>query len=171
MRDDRQAGSPNGGSSPQPVDSTRERGSDSSARGEDARGEGRGYRGFRDLKAMWRATLLGRCPNCGEGHMFESLYSLHDTCPVCDVCFERDTGSWLGALVMTYVAAILSLLLLSVILVPRYGLYEGFGLTLAGAAIATVLLIYRPAKAWWVWWMWAAGFVYGDDERSEDRKG
>ncbi len=135
------------------------------------RSDGRGYGRFKDFGAMWRATLLGRCPNCGEGQMFENLYALHETCPVCGVRFERDPGSWLGALVMTYGAAIVALLVFSVILIPRYGLFEGFGLTLAGAAIGTVLLIYRPAKGWWVWWMWAAGIVYRDDDRSADRKG
>lgn len=103
--------------------------------------------------------------------MFRSLYALHDTCPNCNVRYERDTGSWLGALVMAYVAAIIVLVLLSLLLIPRYGLFEGFGLTLAGAAILTVLVIYRPAKGWWTWWMWAAGFVYRDGESSNDRKG
>lgn len=132
---------------------------------------GRGYDRFRDIGAMLRATFLGRCPNCGEGRMFASLYGLHETCPVCGVRFERDTGSWLGALVMAYVVTILVLIAASIFLISRYGLFEGFGLTLAGTAIATVLLIYRPAKGWWTWWMWAAGFVYRDDDRSESRKG
>ena len=103
--------------------------------------------------------------------MFRNVYALHETCPNCHVRFERDTGSWLGALVMTYAAAVVVLVLLSVVLIPRYGLFEGFGLTLGGSAIVTVLVIYRPAKGWWVWWMWAAGFVYRDGDRSKDRKG
>ena len=130
-----------------------------------------GYRRFGDIGAMARATLLGSCPNCGKAGMFRNLYGLHETCPACGVRFERDTGSWLGALVMTYGAAILVLLGLSLWIIPRWGLFQGFGLTLAGAAIATVLIVYRPAKGWWIWWMWAAGFVYRDDDRSSDRKG
>lgn len=131
----------------------------------------RGYDRFRDMGAMARATCFGRCPNCGQATMFRNLYAVHETCPACGVRFERDTGSWLGALVMTYGAAIVVLVLLSLLLIPRFGLFEGFGLTLAGAAIATVLLVYRPAKGWWIWWMWAAGFVYRDDDRSGSRKG
>lgn len=139
---------------------------------ESERPEGpRGYERFGDLRAMARATFLGRCPECDRGRMFRNLYALHETCPVCGVRFERDTGSWLGALVMTYGAAIVVLVVLSLVLIPRYGLFEGFGLVLAGAAIATVLLVYRPAKGWWIWWMWAAGFVYRDDDRSSARKG
>ena len=139
---------------------------------EDARGaHDRGYRRFGDLGAMTRATFLGRCPNCGNANMFRNLYALHETCPSCGVRFERDTGSWLGALVMTYGAAILVLVGLSIWMIPRWGLFEGFGLSLAGAAVLTVLVAYRPAKGWWLWWMWAAGFVYRDDDRSTDRKG
>ena len=130
-----------------------------------------GYARFRDVGAMVDATFLGRCPECRDASMFRNLYALHETCPNCGVRFERDTGSWLGALVMTYGAAVVVLVLLSLVLIPRYGLFEGFGLTLAGAAVVTVLVIYRPAKGWWVWWMWAAGFVYRDGERSRDRKG
>ena len=130
-----------------------------------------GYRRFGDLRSMTRATLAGRCPNCGDASMFRNLYALHPTCPSCGVRFERDTGSWLGALVMTYGAAILVLVGLSIWMIPRWGLFEGFGLTLAGAAVLTVLVFYRPAKGWWIWWMWAAGFVYRDDDRSADRKG
>lgn len=134
-------------------------------------GSAAGYGRFRDVGAMARATFFGRCPECGEGRMFRDAYALHETCPVCGVRFERDTGSWLGALVMTYGVAILVLVAVSIALISSYGLFRGFGLTLAGVAIATVLLVYRPAKGWWTWWMWAAGFVYRDDERPERRKG
>lgn len=119
-------------------------------------------RRFRTWGAMLRATLFGICPACGRGRMFRGLYALHDTCPVCAVRFERDSGSWLGASVMTYGAAIVVLLLLGLLLVPRYGLFPGLEWILVGAAVVSVLLSYRPLKGWWVWWMWAAGFVERD---------
>ncbi|MDZ7799183.1 MAG: DUF983 domain-containing protein [Trueperaceae bacterium] len=94
--------------------------------------------------------------------MFRSLYAVKATCEVCGVRFERDSGSGLGAMVMAYAAAIIVLLALSLALLPRYGLFEGFAFVLAGAAVAAVLLVYRPAKGWFVWWMWMAGFVRRD---------
>jgi hypothetical protein len=94
--------------------------------------------------------------------MFRNLYALHATCPVCSVRFERDSGSWLGASVMTYGAAVVVLLLLGLLLIPRYGLFPGLEWVMVGGAVAAVLLTYRPLKGWWVWWMWAAGFVVHD---------
>lgn len=94
--------------------------------------------------------------------MFRSLYALHRTCPVCRVRFERDSGSWLGASVMTYGVAIVLLLLFALLLIPRYGLFPGLEWALVGVAVLSVLLTYRPLKGWWVWWMWAAGFVVPD---------
>ena len=128
-------------------------------------------RGFGTPARMLEATFLGRCPECREGAMFSGLYGLHDTCPVCGVRFERDKGSWLGAMVMAYGAAIVVLLALAFAVIPSYGLFEGFGLLMVGVAVATVALVYRPAKGWFVWWMWAAGFVYRDDEPPDRRRG
>ncbi len=120
---------------------------------------------------MLEATFLGRCPECRDGAMFRGPYGLRDVCPTCGVRFERDNGSWLGASVMTYGAAIVVLLGLTFALVPRYGFFEGLGVLLVAVGVVTVALVYRPAKAWFVWWMWAAGFVYRDDEPPEERRG
>lgn len=128
-------------------------------------------RSFATPGRMLAATFLGRCPECGEGAMFAGPYGLKETCPVCGVRFERDGGSWMGASVMAYGAAIVVLLALGFALVPRWGFFEGLGLLLVGVAVATVALLYRPAKGWFVWWMWAAGFVYRDDEPLERRRG
>lgn len=119
-------------------------------------------RALRAIRTMLASTFLGRCPNCQEASMFRSPYGVRETCPVCGVRFERDGGSWLGAMVMSYGAAIVALLLLAWILIPRYGLFEGFAFVLAGGAVLAVLLTYRPAKGWFVWWMWTAGFVVPD---------
>lgn len=120
---------------------------------------------------MLAATFRGRCPECGQGAMFAGPYGLKETCPVCGVRFERDKGSWLGASVMAYGAAVVALLALSLSLVPRFGFFEGLGLLLVAVAVVTVALVYRPAKGWFVWWMWAAGFVYRDDEPPQRRRG
>lgn len=128
-------------------------------------------RRFGDLGRMLDATLRGRCPNCRRGAMFRSFYALHERCPACGVRLERDSGSWLGAAVMAYGAAVLAVLALALLLIPRYGLFEGLGPVLVGAALLAVLLVYRPAKGWWLWWLWAAGFVYRDDTPPQRRRG
>lgn len=96
--------------------------------------------------------------------MFEGPYRLARVCAGCGVRFERDTGSWLGASVLCYIVAIVVLAAEAAVLLPRYGLFRGIEWVGVGSGVAAVVLSYRPAKGWWVWWMWAAGFVTRDEE-------
>lgn len=118
---------------------------------------------------MFRA-MAGRCPACGEGGVFVSLYGVRPTCRRCGVRFERDVGSWLGALVVAYVVAIVVVAAVAAVLIAFFGLFRGLEWVLIGTAFVTVALSYRPAKGWWLWWMWAAGFVTrdGEDEHALD---
>jgi uncharacterized protein (DUF983 family) len=113
------------------------------------------------------AATTGRCPACREGAAFRGVYALKAQCPSCGVRFERDTGSWLGAAVIAYAFAILVVVVLGIVLVRRAGLFVGIEWWLVGAALATVLLVYRPVKGWWLWCMWAAGWVHRDREDPE----
>lgn len=119
---------------------------------------------FRDVVGMVRTTLTGRCPACNEAGIFASVYTLHELCPACHVRFERDPGSFLGSLAVAYGLTILALATTSVVMLVRFGAFPGLMWVLIGLAAAYVLLLYRLAKAWWTWWMYAAGFVYRDDE-------
>lgn len=116
-----------------------------------------------DFGAMWRATL-GRCPNCGGHGVFTSYWGVGDTCPSCGVRFERESGAWLGAWVMAYTVAILLLVIEALVLIFTFGLFPGLEWVLVGSGILFVLLMYRPVKGWWLWWMWAAGFIHKDGE-------
>lgn len=122
-----------------------------------------------DFRAMWRATR-GRCPNCGSKGIFTSFWGLADACPNCGVRFDRESGTWLGAWVLTYTVAVLLLVIEALLLIFRYGLFQGLEWVLAASGILMVVLLYRPVKGWWLWWMWAAGFVTKDgvDEARRD---
>ena len=114
---------------------------------------------------MLRTTLQGRCPACGQASVFAGAYRLKATCPSCGVRFERDPGHFLGALAVAYGLGVLAVAALAVVLVQRFGLFAGLEWVLIAGAAVIVPLLYRPAKAWWLWWTWAAGFVYRDDDR------
>jgi len=116
-----------------------------------------------DFGAMWRATT-GRCPNCGVGKVFSSFWGVVDKCPNCEVRFERQSGAWLGAWVMAYTVAILLLAIEAGILIFAFGLFQGLEWVLVVSGILFVVLLYRPIKGWWLWWLWAAGFVHRDGE-------
>src|SRR5215471_16779229 len=47
--------------------------------------------------------LLLRCPHCGRGHMFESLFRMRRECPVCGLVFERAAGEVTGGMVINFV--------------------------------------------------------------------
>ena len=34
------------------------------------------------VQALWRG-FIGRCPQCGEGHLFRAFLKVNDYCPVC----------------------------------------------------------------------------------------
>lgn len=116
---------------------------------------------WRDMRALWSA-VLGRCPNCHEGQMFETLWGVRDTCPECGVRFERESGAWLGAWVFTYTAVIVLLGVEALLLILAYGLFPGLEWVLVGSGILAVIVLYRPVKGWWFWVMWALGLVNTD---------
>lgn len=70
-----------------------------------------------------RATGLGGilrqfCPRCGRGKIFgTSIFrlfpKLNERCPVCGLKFEREEGYFLGAMVVSYILAILMIPLLA----------------------------------------------------------
>lgn len=115
-----------------------------------------------DRRAMLRSTF-GRCPNCGGAGLFEGLYKVRETCPSCGVRFERDSGAWLGAMVVAYTLAVVAVVLVAAITIVQWGLYQGLEWVLVGTGVMSVLLLYRPVKGFWVWSMWAAGLVMTDD--------
>ena len=110
----------------------------------------------------------GGCPACGGPGAFRGPYALHERCAHCLVRFERDAGSWLGAAVIAYALAIVACALTAWWIVTRAGgLGVGLEWWLVATAVATVLLVYRPVKGWWLWCMWAAGWVHRDGEDPE----
>lgn len=123
------------------------------------------WRRWRDLSGAWGA-MTGTCPNCRQGRIFKSLWAARPTCEVCGVRFERDSGSWLGAMVIVYAVTVVLLLALAAILIVRWGLFEGLELVLVGAGILFTVLLYRPSKGLWIWWLWGAGFLTTDAEQA-----
>ena len=112
-------------------------------------------------------AVAGRCPACGAPGAFEGAYRLRSRCARCGVVFERDGGTWLGAAALAYALAVVAMGLFAWATVPGRGLYAGLEYGLVGVAVATVVLVYRPVKGWWLWATWAAGWVHRDGEDPE----
>lgn len=53
------------------------------------------------FRRIGRALRL-RCPRCGEGRLFASLFRMHKSCDVCGLDFLREPGFYLGSIYVNY---------------------------------------------------------------------
>ncbi|MBZ5682337.1 MAG: DUF983 domain-containing protein [Acidobacteriia bacterium] len=64
--------------------------------------------------------LQQRCPRCRTGRIFrKSLFlfpGMHESCPACDLKFEREPGYFLGAMYIGYGLALATIAILSFLL-------------------------------------------------------
>jgi uncharacterized protein (DUF983 family) len=58
--------------------------------------------GLRALAGLLLAMLRQRCPRCHKGRMFRGIITANDPCPVCGLIFQREEGSYLGAMYVSY---------------------------------------------------------------------
>ncbi len=98
--------------------------------------------------------MLGRrCPECGEGHIFQSLWTMNERCPVCGLLFGRgEPGYFTGAMYFSYALAIPLISLLTLIewlLLPTWTLFR---LVLLATAICTPLIpwIWQYSRVIWI---------------------
>ncbi len=98
-----------------------------------------------------RASGLGGilrqlCPRCGQGKIFRtSIFRLfprlNERCPICGLRFEREEGYFLGAMVVSYILAIMMIPLLAAVIwvITRWSLNR--------VVIASILLFIPVAPA------------------------
>jgi uncharacterized protein (DUF983 family) len=54
-----------------------------------------------DIQRAKRIMLRGlrlRCPACGQGPLFKSMFKMHDECSHCGMVFMREQGYFIGAI-------------------------------------------------------------------------
>jgi uncharacterized protein (DUF983 family) len=119
------------------------------------------------IRALWLGLRL-RCPNCGQGKMFNNLFDMKKTCPVCHVRFERQSGESIGGMVI-------NLALAEVISIGGFFLIDGlFHIPIATQLIFWIpftflfcVFFYRHARAMWVGVAFLVGGVYTDEEHEQ----
>jgi uncharacterized protein (DUF983 family) len=52
------------------------------------------------------AIRAGLCPRCRDGKIFRGRMSMNPECPTCGLCFERESGYFLGAMYVSYALAV-----------------------------------------------------------------
>jgi uncharacterized protein (DUF983 family) len=106
------------------------------------------------IRQMFRRGLRFRCPNCGEGTVFSGLFRIRDTCPVCGLSFNPESGYYAGAMYLDYglSAGIFLLLWVPSLFLPdltRLSYTEKNLLWIAFAAILCLALA-RPSYSLWL---------------------
>jgi len=100
-----------------------------------------------------RRGLTHRCPNCGASSLFEPGHplKLQEGCTECGLKFERDEGSFLGAMSLNYGVTLLGYLV-PVLVLYLSGVLSGLAASwLAGVgALGFPVLFYRSSRSWWL---------------------
>src|SRR5258706_5202283 len=107
--------------------------------------------------------LALRCPNCGQGKMFDGLFKMNPTCPYCHVRYERRPGESVGGMYINLgLAEVLSLggffigqFILGGPLIYHIVFWVLFN-------IAFVVLFYRHSRGLWVAFNYLVGSVHPD---------
>jgi uncharacterized protein (DUF983 family) len=103
---------------------------------------------------MKLATILRRrCPRCGQGAIFGSLWSMNENCPVCGLRFGRGApGYFTGAMYVSYgmaIPLIALLTLLEYLLSPGWTLlqYVGFATLIC---VPLIPWIWQYSRVIWI---------------------
>jgi uncharacterized protein (DUF983 family) len=90
-----------------------------------------------DKPQIWEAALRMRCPQCGQGELFQSYLKLRDQCRVCSADFRAaDAGDGPAVFVVLIVGAIVAPLLF----ILQFGLDLPGWLALTLTMIAAIVL-------------------------------
>jgi uncharacterized protein (DUF983 family) len=96
-----------------------------------------------------------RCPCCGLGRLFRGFFRMYHDCPVCGLDYFRESGYYVGAMIINYATTaflMLVIYLLVVFLVPP--LWNAPPETKIpvwmGASILVSLALFHHCRAIWI---------------------
>ena len=101
------------------------------------------------------AVLRLRCPRCLDGRIWRRFLSMHTTCPVCGFVFDRESGYFAGAMVVSYALAV-PILAAIVIALIMLGDLDPVVALLIGNTMYLVLVpfIFRYSRVVWLHLDW-----------------
>ena len=116
-----------------------------------------------------RRGFFGRCPHCGQGHMFRAFLKVADNCPICgeELHHHRadDFPAYLVILIVGHIVVPL-VLLVETHFAPPYWV----SLTVWPAAVLILgLTLLQPVKGAVVGLQWALG-MHGFEEGKKHRR-
>ena len=118
-------------------------------------------------RSQLSAILHEKCPQCREGNIFvyprgsiTRFSATHEHCPVCGLRYEREPGSFWGAMFVSYalsIALIIALFWAILILVTDPPLWLFFAVIIPGLILATPFS-FRLSRVLWLYYF--SGFRY-----------
>lgn len=110
------------------------------------------------------ATNFGlRCPACGRSNVTNGVFGVKEQCAYCGSRFRRLEGNELVSIPLNFFLASVATFLVGLVLVRRYGFFDGITFALLAVGLLTVVLGWRPMRVLALWLLWIIGFVYPDD--------
>lgn len=98
--------------------------------------------------------LRFRCPNCGEGQVFSSLFKMRDQCDVCGLSFYPESGYYAGAMYLDYMlsAAVFLAIFVPSLFLPELTHLSFMEKNFLWVLFATVLCLglARPSYSLWL---------------------
>lgn len=98
--------------------------------------------------------IIGRCPHCGEGHLFSRYLKQVDSCESCDANLGKiradDGPAWLTIMVVGHIIAPLLLVIIPDSTIPDWLLLTGF----TSLALIMALLVLPRAKGIFIGILW-----------------
>ncbi len=103
------------------------------------------------LRRIFRCGFGLKCPQCGEGKLFQKWFTMFSHCTVCELEFEREQGYFIGAMYINYGATVF-------LVFPGYFAFELFtavpflvNFCIWGTVSAVFpVFFYRYSKSLWL---------------------
>ena len=96
------------------------------------------------------SIIIGRCPHCRKGKIFNGVWTMNVHCPTCKIKFEREDGYFMMAVFIGYI-------LLGAVIAPMAFALFWYDLPLiwySSLAITAVLLapfVFRYSRIIWLY--------------------
>jgi uncharacterized protein (DUF983 family) len=103
------------------------------------------------LFTFLKRGLLLRCPVCGQGHLFKSVFKMNEYCPVCDFRFEREEGYFSSAMAINLIISELVITAFAIPLAANQAI-PILTILLWGGPLAILLpfLLFRHSRSLWM---------------------
>lgn len=103
------------------------------------------------LRRIIRCSFKLRCPECGEGKLYEKRFRMFPVCTVCGLKFEREQGYFIGAMYINYGATVFIAFpgYFALGLITHIPFFINFGIWTLVSAIFPIFF-YRYSRSLWL---------------------